>query len=70
MIFAMVLLKTRCYPDYHKTFSNYWRKTMKKCILLLTVLLFPALVFAGGGKDAASRGNYMRLTWWGNTVRD
>jgi multiple sugar transport system substrate-binding protein len=42
---------------------------MKKNILILVVLILPALVFAGAGKEAGS-GNYMRLTWWGNTVRD
>jgi multiple sugar transport system substrate-binding protein len=42
---------------------------MKRCILTLTALLLPALVFAGAQKETAS-GSYMRLTWWGNTVRD
>ena len=39
---------------------------MKKTIVLLGVLLFPVLACTGAKKDA----NYMRLTWWGNTVRD
>ncbi len=42
---------------------------MKKNILILAFLMLPALVFAGAGKETSS-GNYMRLTWWGNTVRD
>jgi multiple sugar transport system substrate-binding protein len=41
---------------------------MRKHILLLTALLFPILAFAGAKKETA--GSYMRLTWWGNTVRD
>jgi multiple sugar transport system substrate-binding protein len=44
---------------------------MKKSILVLAALLLPALVFAGGkGQQSGSANNYMRLTWWGNTVRD
>jgi multiple sugar transport system substrate-binding protein len=43
---------------------------MKKSILLLAVLMLPALAFAGAGKEASSGNTYMRLTWWGNTVRD
>jgi multiple sugar transport system substrate-binding protein len=43
---------------------------MKKCIVILTALLLPALVFAGGATQPAAANNYMRLTWWGNTVRD
>jgi multiple sugar transport system substrate-binding protein len=42
---------------------------MKKLVLMVMTLLLPALVFAGAQKEAASN-NYMRLTWWGNTVRD
>ncbi|GHV44983.1 ABC transporter substrate-binding protein [Spirochaetia bacterium] len=37
--------------------------------LVLTALVLPALVFATGSKDKAAD-NYLRLTWWGNTVRD
>ncbi|MDR0583461.1 MAG: extracellular solute-binding protein, partial [Treponema sp.] len=45
---------------------------MKKNVLLLAILMLPALVFAGAGKETGANGpnNYMRLTWWGNTVRD
>jgi multiple sugar transport system substrate-binding protein len=47
---------------------------MKKTGLVLAALLLPALAFAAGGKDSAGTGgaqnNYMRLAWWGNTVRD
>ncbi|MDR0637334.1 MAG: extracellular solute-binding protein [Spirochaetaceae bacterium] len=43
---------------------------MKKSLLIVTALLFPALAFAGGTKQPAATDNYMRLTWWGNTVRD
>jgi multiple sugar transport system substrate-binding protein len=43
---------------------------MRKSVLILSVLLFPILVFAAGGKQEAAANNYMRLTWWGNTVRD
>lgn len=39
---------------------------MKKIMVILSVLLFPVLACTGAKKDA----NYMRLTWWGNTVRD
>jgi multiple sugar transport system substrate-binding protein len=42
---------------------------MKKGILILAAVLFPVLACTGTKKEAAS-GNYMRLTWWGNTVRD
>jgi multiple sugar transport system substrate-binding protein len=42
---------------------------MRKCFFIFAALLAPILVFAGGGKESAS-GNYMRLTWWGNTIRD
>jgi multiple sugar transport system substrate-binding protein len=42
---------------------------MRKGILTLAVLLLPVLAFAAGKKEAGP-GNYMRLTWWGNTVRD
>ena len=42
---------------------------MKKIILTLTVLVYSALIFtACTGKKADE--NYLRLTWWGNTVRD
>jgi multiple sugar transport system substrate-binding protein len=43
---------------------------MKKSVLLLAVLILPVMVFAGPGKETGSNNNYMRLTWWGNTVRD
>jgi multiple sugar transport system substrate-binding protein len=43
---------------------------MKKGILILTAILFPVLAFAGAGKETSAANNYMRLTWWGNTVRD
>jgi multiple sugar transport system substrate-binding protein len=43
---------------------------MKKNVLLLAVLVLPALAFARGGQETSSGSNYMRLTWWGNTVRD
>jgi multiple sugar transport system substrate-binding protein len=42
---------------------------MKKSILILAALLLPVLAFATGGSQPAAN-NYMRLTWWGNTVRD
>jgi multiple sugar transport system substrate-binding protein len=42
---------------------------MKKTVFMLMAVLLPALAFAGARKEAASN-NYMRLTWWGNTVRD
>jgi multiple sugar transport system substrate-binding protein len=43
---------------------------MKKGFFTLMAVLFPVLVFAGGTKQPAAANNYMRLTWWGNTVRD
>lgn len=43
---------------------------MRKNMLLFAVLLVPALGFAAGGKEPGAAGNYLRLTWWGNTVRD
>jgi multiple sugar transport system substrate-binding protein len=47
---------------------------MRKFVLILAVLVFPALAFAGGSNQksggSGSASNYMRLTWWGNTVRD
>ncbi|MDR1278506.1 MAG: ABC transporter substrate-binding protein [Treponema sp.] len=42
---------------------------MKKTMPVLAVLLLTALAFACKGKESGG-GNYMRLTWWGNTVRD
>ncbi|MDR2535344.1 MAG: ABC transporter substrate-binding protein [Treponema sp.] len=46
---------------------------MKKIVLVCAVvLLAPAMSFAGaGGKDSTGKSaNYLRLAWWGNTVRD
>jgi multiple sugar transport system substrate-binding protein len=43
---------------------------MKKIGLLLAALLLPAFAFGAGGKDSGGADNYMRLAWWGNTVRD
>jgi multiple sugar transport system substrate-binding protein len=43
---------------------------MKKGILILTAFLFPVLAFAAAGKETGAANNYMRLTWWGNTLRD
>jgi multiple sugar transport system substrate-binding protein len=44
---------------------------MRKIITVFAALMLPVLAFAAGGKEtAASANNYMRLTWWGNTVRD
>lgn len=42
---------------------------MKKLLVLLTVLSLPVMLFAGGGKQAQDTNN-LRVTWWGNTVRD
>jgi multiple sugar transport system substrate-binding protein len=42
---------------------------MKKIMLILAVLILPVLVFAGAGQETSSD-NYVRLAWWGNTVRD
>jgi multiple sugar transport system substrate-binding protein len=42
---------------------------MKRFVLMMAAALLPALAFAGPQKEADS-GSYMRLTWWGNTVRD
>jgi multiple sugar transport system substrate-binding protein len=42
---------------------------MKKAILVLAAVLLTALALACKGKESGG-GNYMRLTWWGNTVRD
>jgi multiple sugar transport system substrate-binding protein len=41
---------------------------MKTRVLIVMALLVPVLAFAGGKQSGDS--NYMRLTWWGNTVRD
>jgi multiple sugar transport system substrate-binding protein len=45
---------------------------MKKIGFVLAALLFPALAFAGAGRESGggAQNNYMRLAWWGNTVRD
>jgi multiple sugar transport system substrate-binding protein len=43
---------------------------MKKWNLLALFSLLPVLVFSAGGKETASDGGYLRLAWWGNTVRD
>jgi multiple sugar transport system substrate-binding protein len=43
---------------------------MKKGMLIVIALLFPILAFAGGARQPNAANNYMRLTWWGNTVRD
>jgi multiple sugar transport system substrate-binding protein len=45
---------------------------MKKIGLILAVLLLPAFAFGAGGKDSSGGASksYMRLAWWGNTVRD
>jgi multiple sugar transport system substrate-binding protein len=45
---------------------------MKKIGLILAALLLPALAFGAGGKEGSggAADNYMRLAWWGNTVRD
>jgi multiple sugar transport system substrate-binding protein len=49
-----------------------WRIKMKKFGLILAALFLPALAFGAGGKEGGSgaAGNYLRLAWWGNTVRD
>jgi multiple sugar transport system substrate-binding protein len=41
---------------------------MKKTLCVLIAFALPALVFTAGQNQADS--NYLRLTWWGNTVRD
>ncbi|MDR3336612.1 MAG: extracellular solute-binding protein [Treponema sp.] len=44
---------------------------MKRIALLLAALSIPVMLFAGGGQQASGGGgNYLRLAWWGNTVRD
>ncbi|MDR1469435.1 MAG: extracellular solute-binding protein [Spirochaetaceae bacterium] len=44
---------------------------MRKVLLLLALVVASAMLFAGAKSDAGgSDKNYMRLTWWGNTVRD
>jgi multiple sugar transport system substrate-binding protein len=43
---------------------------MKKIGLVLAVLLVPAAIFAAPRRDSGAQNNYMRLAWWGNTVRD
>jgi multiple sugar transport system substrate-binding protein len=45
---------------------------MKKISVLLVLLLFPVLVFAGGKQGDASggEGGYLRFAWWGNATRD
>jgi multiple sugar transport system substrate-binding protein len=41
----------------------------QKLALLITGLILPVLLFAGGAK-ASQDSNYMRLAWWGNTTID
>jgi multiple sugar transport system substrate-binding protein len=48
--------------------SFYEEIRMRKKILILTALIVTA--FTTGCKEKQNNGNYMRLTWWGNTVRD
>jgi multiple sugar transport system substrate-binding protein len=52
-------------------FKDYKENFMKKVLLLLSFIAVSTALFANGAKDSGGSGkDYMRLTWWGNTVRD